>query len=57
MNPFSLRTDGTLDPIVLAAFALGLIGLVPGGAESAACDARPWPVPSSMCSSWTSPMR
>lgn len=30
MNPFSLRTDGTLDPIVLAAFALGLSGLLAG---------------------------
>lgn len=30
MNPFSLRTDGTLDPIVLAAFAVGFFGLVFG---------------------------
>jgi hypothetical protein len=30
MDPFSLRTDGALDPIVLAGFALGLVGLVAG---------------------------
>jgi hypothetical protein len=30
MDPFSLRTDGTLDPIVLAALGLGLVGFITG---------------------------
>lgn len=30
MDPFSVRTGGTLDPVVLAGFALGIVGLVAG---------------------------